>query len=524
MADPMTSGPMATILQKTDPFVLDQTIEQLEALSPGASASANLPMGVGREATSPRPFLETSFNKGDSGGFREPWKAGYKTNPGVVDPEVAELEASANEVWDAYRQLYYGTGSVGSVYVRRRGDDSSAAASGGSSPAKKASKGKAALEALFGIRKSVSNGGNDDDFDDDDCETTETALWESVHLVSIEAPSADGKSCEYRIRSRVWCRYKPPDVGDVPKKDRPPPPRKKKPEVPREKQAPPKPKKTAKALDVARLEIFDRAADNWDSHHKGKKKNGGPPKPKPQASRVKPGVPLVPATVTSSAVYTKETTKVCTIVGAKKAGAGGLFKVPPEQHICNLGAMIEKIEADLRSKMERVDAPRCAEILTSMYRPTLSPGLRLPARGGGMVSRLGGHAVGMGVGRALVGEIALLARSKGLGGGTGETTGAPATNAAMEGLLARERNKLVSASALGSEPRGPLSGLSKTASLRGVGTQVLPSGLAPGDLRSRLKKTKSAPRSSSSSLSSETAQAVPSADFARFRNNLKSIK
>jgi len=499
MADSSVAGPIAAVLKKTEPFVLDKTIENLESLS-GSAVHQHCPLplgsnpGNGSGDDGDRPFLETFFNRSGSDGYRSPGKNGH---PNANDPEVVELEESANDAWNAYRQLYYGNDAVGSVFVRRK----DGASSSSSSPAKKKGKGGGALEALFGIRKTVAG----------EYEVAESARWESVHLVTIEAPNLEAKTCEYQIRSTVWCRYQPSDVGDVPlslrKNPEPSPP--KKPE-------PPKPKgRNAKVLDITRLEIFDKAADNWNNHHNNNK-NKKAPKPKPKG-------PPVPATVTSSALYTVETTKTCGIASSAKSAS-----VPAAQHIRNIGTIIEKVEADLRSKVERVDAPRCFEVLQGMYRPTLSPGLKLPngtasGQPGSMISRLGGHATGMGVGKSLIGEISNRAQSMGLGGDQGGAKSGSSVNKAMEGILAAEKKRLVASSSTSTSPVSGSEISNLRAGLKSSGgslRKVVPappvaSADAAVDLRAGLKKTNSATRVA------EAAQTQPTPEFMNFRGKLK---
>eukprot|EP00536_Pseudo-nitzschia_multiseries_P013757 jgi/Psemu1/36278/gm1.36278_g len=523
MVDSSAAGPIAAVLQKTEPFLLDQTIDSLESISPGCAIHQYCPLpmgsnpgsgnGSGNSDDDSPPFLETFFNRtsnnnndddDDDYDYRSPGKSGG--HPNANDTEVFELEESANEVWDAYRQLYYGSNAVGSVFVRRK----DGASSSSSSPTKK--KGKAgtggALEALFGIRKTVAG----------EYGIAESARWESVHLVTIEAPNLDAKTCDYKIRSTVWCRYQPADVGDVPKAVRDKIIKQPVPTTPNKAPEPPKPKgKSAKALDITRLEIFDKAASNWDKHHHNNNNSGkapkkkAPKKPKPKG----PPPPPVPATVTSSALYTVETAKTCGIAGSAKSASS----VPAAQHIRNIGTIIEKVEADTRSKLERVDAPRCVEILQGMYRPTLSPGLKLPngtASGepGTMISRLGGHATGMGVGMGLIGEIALKAQAKGLGGdgeanlkslaNTNTNTNTNTTNKALEGILAAEKKKLVVS---------PPTTDSEMSNLR--------AGLKPngGSLR-RVVPAKGGSGTSGQQQKQEQA-APPTPEFMKFRNNLK---
>lgn len=340
------------------------------------------------------------------------------------------------------------------------------------------------MEALFGMQKLVQG----ETFGEDGC-LQEIGRWESAHRVTIE-PSQDGttttttNSCEYTIRSVVWCRYQPEDVGDVPK-----------PKQQQQQKAPPKPKPTkpksnARALDIARLELFDKAAANWDSHHSKDKNNKHRHTPAAAATAT---TEPIPAVVTSSAVYTMDTTKVCPI--SKSSGTAA-------QHIANIGPILETLEADLRSKLERFDAPKCFEVLRSMYRPTLSPGLTLSG-----VSRLGGHATGMGVGKGLIGEIALQAKSRGLGGSDNNTN-----SKAMESILAAEKQKLVAdtANTTATAPDWK-SGLKKSSTPSPM--MMVPPSVA--NLRAGLKKTV-AP------LPTSTTNKAPTPEFLSFRNKLKS--
>jgi len=389
----------SNILRKTDPFVLDATVASLESIS--SNPSYPLPLGAAPASGSTdedRAYLQTPFNKVDKSTYRSPWKASKSS-----DVDVVELEQTANEVWDAYRQLYYGHEAIGSVFVRRKGSD---ARGGTPSKAKKSG----ALEVLFGIQKKCLG------------ETGEIARWDSVHTVTIEVPNFDEGTCEYQIQSAVWCRYKPENVGDVPNAARPKAASKKKSFV--------DPKNPNSKLDVARLEIFDKAANHWDS-----KSNHSRSGSEPSTSKSTTPSPI-PAAVTSSAVYTKDTSKVCKLSLTKKPQAKA---IPVASHVQNIGTLIEKIEADFRSKLERVDAPKCVEVLQAMYRPSLSPGLKMPSSSNDtMISKLGGHATGMGVGKGLIGEIALKAKSKGLG-----TEEASNDTKAMQDMLANEKKKLL---------------------------------------------------------------------------------
>jgi len=468
------------ILRKADPFVLDSTVENLEHISGNSNPTYPLPLGSnpGGNTEEDRPYLETSFNKLGSNKYRNPWKP-VDTSSGESD--ILEFEHTANEVWDAYRQLYYGHDAIGSVFVRRKGSD---VRTGTPSKAKKGG----ALEALFGIQKKCVSDESGD----------EISRWDSVHTVTIEVPNFEDGTCEYKIKSAVWCRYKPEDVGDVPSAEKP-------------KKAAPSPSKKAgrrnSKLDVSRLEIYDRAANSWDSHDKKQKSD--------RAALAKGGKPLppVPAVVTSSAMYTKDTAKVLKLQVSKKQPKA----IPVAGHIQNIGTLLEKIETDFRSKLERVDAPKCVEVLESMYRPSLSPGLKLPSssKGSSMIAKRGGHATGMGVGRGLIGEIASKAKAKGLGS---TESGGGSRNKAMESILSNEKKKLMEPVSPGALKRPNLRKAVSNRKISPKSEEESNTSKPPG--AGFLKRTNL--RKATSVRGFDASKPSPTPEFMNFRSKLKS--
>eukprot|EP00538_Stauroneis_constricta_P006637 CAMPEP_0119560750 /NCGR_PEP_ID=MMETSP1352-20130426/15768_1 /TAXON_ID=265584 /ORGANISM="Stauroneis constricta, Strain CCMP1120" /LENGTH=416 /DNA_ID=CAMNT_0007608799 /DNA_START=238 /DNA_END=1488 /DNA_ORIENTATION=+ len=104
----------------------------------------------------------------------------------------------------------------------------------------------------------------------------------------------------------------------------------------------------------------------------------------------------------------KDSAKTCKVRFASLSGS----------HLENLGRLIEDVEIDFRSRMERVDIPKTMEVIESIYRK----------RGGSRTAHLfdapataGAPAqpTGMGVGSGMIGEIANRAKAKGLGSGDG---------------------------------------------------------------------------------------------------------
>jgi capping protein (actin filament) muscle Z-line, beta len=170
------------ILRKTPPSELETTLAGLETLAGTHDAETieairqrlQLPFGVFDEAENEadeKAFLLCPYNKVRDGVYRSPW-----TNlcwPGKApvelsanEEEIRNLEAAANEVWEAYTNLYYGSEAVGSVFLQKHD--------------------KGVFQGLFGIRKAVSTG-----------------TWNSAHLVVVDQPNSDETECTYHIKSTV---------------------------------------------------------------------------------------------------------------------------------------------------------------------------------------------------------------------------------------------------------------------------------------------------------------------------------
>jgi len=119
-----------------------------------------------------KPFLLCRYNRvGDK--HRSPWtnnlypksddNGGKSASAGgEEDDELRLLEAQVNEVWDAYKNLYYGHEAVGSVYLKETD--------------------KGAFEGVFCIQKKCSAGS-----------------WDSIHFVHVDEPQE--KTCNYRVES-----------------------------------------------------------------------------------------------------------------------------------------------------------------------------------------------------------------------------------------------------------------------------------------------------------------------------------
>lgn len=131
---------------------------------------------VESEEEGERPFLNCRDNLvGDKN--RSPWtnKLHPITEGGspVEDTELRVFELKFNEVWDAYKNLYYGHEAVGSVFLSESET--------------------AGFTGVFCVQKKCSAG-----------------TWDSIHLVSaVEAE--DRKTCTYRVQSSALLFLTPSD-------------------------------------------------------------------------------------------------------------------------------------------------------------------------------------------------------------------------------------------------------------------------------------------------------------------------
>ena len=325
--------PAAQILKRTNPADLGKNAKAIETLIGTDKvalkffrAKSHIPftpfMDVPEsevEDEEEKPFLQCPYNEAEKA-YRSPWtnrfyKVIVKGNKEEIDifehknstdeeKKVRDIEFAANEVWDAYTNLYYGRQAVGSVFL------------------KPLPTGKGTFEGMFGIHKETDDGGS----------------WDSAHLVHVDTPNEKEKTCVYKIESAVMCKV----------------------------------------------------------------------------------TPYSKTTVSSS--LAKET------VETRKVRFSGLTG----SHLENLGLVIEQVEIDFRSKMERVDMPKTLEVVESIYRK-MKAGRTSHLIGGAAEPSM---ATGMGVGAGMIGEIANRAKAKGLGGG-----GANPLMAAMQQKLAARAAK-----------------------------------------------------------------------------------
>ena len=137
------------------------------------------------EKSGNRPFLLCEFNRHGkshrspfSNTFHPPLESSEESSLEQLPDDLRKLEIQINEVWDAYRQMYYGGGSIGSVYLRDVDN--------------------AAFVGCFLIQKAVAD------------ERLSAGQWSSAHMVQV-GKVKNGTSL-YKIHSTVWVCMEPAEV------------------------------------------------------------------------------------------------------------------------------------------------------------------------------------------------------------------------------------------------------------------------------------------------------------------------
>lgn len=137
------------------------------------------PLVIKSDAESGRPYLLCDYNR-DGDSYRSPWSNKY--DPPIEDddggvmpsPALRGMEVEANEVFDAYREMYFG-GGVSSVYFWDHGDS---------------------VAACWLIKKEIPEGGR----------YVQGGAWDSIHVVEVQN-RPEGKS-QYKLTSTVMLTMK----------------------------------------------------------------------------------------------------------------------------------------------------------------------------------------------------------------------------------------------------------------------------------------------------------------------------
>lgn len=242
-----------SLLQKAAPADLEKNLKGLSAALADNTDAADalfkkhqIPFGIlDLNEKGERPFLTCRYNSnkvGEAQKHRSPWtnqlypKNEENKTENEQEDEIRLLEATYNEVWNAYKNLYYGHEAVGSVYLREAPD--------------------CTFQGLFGVCKKRENAGS----------------WHSASFVHVDMPGPE--TCNYRVETFLVTILEPSSEDGTLK------------------------------IDL-------------------------------------------------SASLSKEITKECKIIPQMIAAS----------HIENLGVLIETNEMDLRSQLERVQAPKAMELV-----------------------------------------------------------------------------------------------------------------------------------------------------------------
>mmetsp|Transcript_21489 Transcript_21489/g.28265 ORF Transcript_21489/g.28265 Transcript_21489/m.28265 type:complete len:311 (+) Transcript_21489:112-1044(+) len=169
------------ILRRTPPDDGQQNLDGLAALlSPNEDAIDELYQRVDaplKDATDPladnRPYLLCDHNR-DGDSYRSPWSNSY--NPALEEADgfkpsnkLRKIEIQFNEVFDTYREHYYGKNAISSVYLWEKEDNGGV--DGSSTAATDAS---SSFAGCFLIKKTIEGDAN-----------LRGGFWNSVHIVDV---------------------------------------------------------------------------------------------------------------------------------------------------------------------------------------------------------------------------------------------------------------------------------------------------------------------------------------------------
>ena len=176
--------------------VLKDNPDSLEALLSKYQVPFQIvePPTDGSSSKGEKPFLSCQYNRFGEKQHRSPWTNQLHPKDDAEDDdamnedddesrdneddELRLLEITTNEVWDSYKNLYYGHEAVGSVYLKESTD-------GG------------AFQGLFGVyKKSPSLGSS----------------WQSVSLVHVGQPGEE--TCSYRVHTTAFVIIEEESSGD----------------------------------------------------------------------------------------------------------------------------------------------------------------------------------------------------------------------------------------------------------------------------------------------------------------------
>ncbi|GMF58544.1 unnamed protein product [Phytophthora fragariaefolia] len=196
MADDEGMTASLNLMRRLPPREVETNVYSLTRLLPELADAlyqrVDQPLHVGVDPGNGRKFLLCDYNR-DGDAYRSPWSNRY--DPPVAAGEgfypsesLRALEVQANELFDAYRELYY-QGGVSSVYMwdLERG-----------------------FAACFLVRKDVQ-----------DQRFVQRGAWNAVHVVEVQEGAgvlhAGARKATYRLTTSVLLDMKVnrPELGDL---------------------------------------------------------------------------------------------------------------------------------------------------------------------------------------------------------------------------------------------------------------------------------------------------------------------
>eukprot|EP00591_Stephanopyxis_turris_P011183 CAMPEP_0195523236 /NCGR_PEP_ID=MMETSP0794_2-20130614/22174_1 /TAXON_ID=515487 /ORGANISM="Stephanopyxis turris, Strain CCMP 815" /LENGTH=286 /DNA_ID=CAMNT_0040653175 /DNA_START=33 /DNA_END=893 /DNA_ORIENTATION=+ len=179
------------ILRRTPPGESEQNLDGLvELLSNNEDAADKLEQRADpplKDAMDPmmdgKPYILCDHNR-DGDSHRSPWSNTYY--PPLEDgfkpsDRLRELEAQANEVFDAYRDLYYGKNSISSVYLWGLDENIESGSS---------------FAGCFLIKKELEGG-----------HCLKKGFWNSIHVVGVG--NVKGEKSVYKLTSTIVFSMEP---------------------------------------------------------------------------------------------------------------------------------------------------------------------------------------------------------------------------------------------------------------------------------------------------------------------------
>ncbi|CAM9267782.1 unnamed protein product [Pylaiella littoralis] len=189
------------LMRRLPPKDIENSLEGLVNLVPQVSDEllqrVDQPL---QEATDPetgRRYLRCEYNR-DASSYRSPWSNKY--DPPIEDgftpgDRIRQMEANANMLLDAYREVYY-TGGVSSVYLWEEEEEEEAGGGGGGGSGASGS-----FAGCFLILKRVGSDGGEGP----------VGAWESSHVVQVMLSKSNPTQATYKVNTTVMLSVEPAD-------------------------------------------------------------------------------------------------------------------------------------------------------------------------------------------------------------------------------------------------------------------------------------------------------------------------